>query len=184
MNHILFIADVVKTPTTGDLHPDMPEANVRIIDNLMYRHWDHWVKSYSHIFVAEYHEGHLHEAIDIMKDEPWESPVRPLGGMEQISWSNDGKNIVYTCRKLTGLEYSKSTNTDLYMYNLESKTTKNLTEGIMGYDMNPVFSNDGKMLAWESMERDGYEADKHRLFVLNLETGEKSDLTKDFDGMA
>ncbi|MDV7394772.1 hypothetical protein RZS08_25530, partial [Arthrospira platensis SPKY1] len=108
-----------------------------------------------------------------MKDEPWESPVRPFGGMEQITWSPDGKSIVYTCRKLTGLDYAKSTNTELYRYHLETGETENLTEGMPGYDMNPVFSPDGNKLAWESMEREGYEADKHRLFVLDLETGEK-----------
>ncbi len=178
--HILYLADVPKTPTTADLHPDMPEANVRIIDKLMYRHWDQWVESYTHIFVAPYSEK-IAEGTDIMKDEPWESPVRPFGGMEQITWSPDGQSIVYTCRKLEGLEYSKSTNTDLFQYNIETGKTVNLTEGMNGYDMNPVFSADGSKLAWESMERDGYEADKHRLFIMDVASGGKSFLSEDFD---
>lgn len=180
MKNILYLSDVPKTPATTELHPDMPQANVRIIDELMYRHWDHWVQSYTHIYVATYSDK-IAEGTDIMKDEPWESPVRPFGGMEQITWSPDGKSIVYTCRKLIGVQYSKSTNTDLYQYDIETGQTTNLTEGLLGYDMNPIFSQDGSKLAWESMERDVYEADKHRLFVLDLKTGEKSYLTNNFD---
>lgn len=182
LQNILYIANVAKTPTLSQLYPDKPKANVRIIDELMYRHWDRWVTSYTHIFVAPYSEN-ITEGIDIMKDEPWESPVRPFGGMEQITWSPDGKSIVYTCRKLKGLEYAKSTNTDLYRYYLDTGETENLTEGMPGYDMNPSFSPDGRKMAWESMERPGYEADKHRLFILDLETGEKTYMLQDFDAM-
>ena len=181
--NILYTAEVAKKPATADLHPDMPEANVRILNELMYRHWDSWVESYSHIFIAPYNEK-ISEGTDIMKDEQWESPVRPFAGMEHITWSPDSKSIVYTCRKLKGLQYSKSTNSDLYSYDIGSKKTSNLTEGMMGYDMNPVFSNDGTKMAWESMKRDGYEADKHRLFVLDMTSGSKTELLTDFDANA
>ena len=180
MKNILYTADVAKTPASAQLHPDMPKANVRVLDDLMYRHWDTWITTYSHIFVAPYSEK-IGDGTDIMKDEQWETPVGPFGGMEQITWSPDSKSIVYTCRKLKGLQYSKSTNTDLYSYELESKATTNLTEGMPGYDMNPVFSNDGSKMAWESMKRDGYEADKQRLFVLDFNTGDKKEYLNDFD---
>ena len=180
MKHILYFADVAKEPTTSQLHPDMPQGNVRIIDNLMYRHWDHWVESYSHIFVSAYSDK-ISEGKDILEGEEWEAPVRPFGGNEQVVWTPDGKGIVYTCRKLKGLAYSKSTNTDLYHYDIVSGKTVNLTEGLPGYDMNPVFSPDGAKLAWESMPRDGYEADKHRLMIRDMATGNIIDLTEQFD---
>ncbi len=179
--HIAYISEVKINPDIHDMHTDLPKANARIIDDLMYRHWDSWVDTYSHVFVAEYKRGKLSNAKDIMPDEPWESPLRPFGGMEQIAWSADGKNLVYTSRKKEGIEYALSTNSDLYQYNLATGSTTNLTSGMMGYDLNPSFSPDGKWLAWESMERDGYEADKNRLFLMNLNTMEKTYVTKDFD---
>lgn len=110
---------------------------------------------------------------DIMADEPYESPMRPFGGIESFAWTNDSKQLVYVSRKKTGMEYAVSTNSDLYLYNLESATVRNLTEGMMGYDTNPAFSPDGTKLAWLSMEHDGYESDKNRLFILDMNSGEK-----------
>lgn len=181
MKKIMYTANVKVNPTVHDMHPDLPLTSGRINTDLMYRHWDHWVDDFSHIFVADFINGRIANAQDIMKDEPWESPLRPFGGMEQIAWSPDSRSLVYTARKKTGMQYSLSTNSDLYLYNLENKSTTNITQGMMGYDMNPVFSPDGSMLAWESMERDGYEADKARLFVLNMGTGEKKYLTAQFE---
>ena len=113
----------------------------------------------------------------ILEGEPYECPSKPFGGIKELAWSPDGNTIAYSCRKKTGKDYAISTNTDIYFYDLHSGKSTNMTEGMMGYDMNPVFSPDGKYLAWTSMERDGYESDKQRLFILNIETGEKRDLT-------
>ena len=118
---------------------------------------------------------------DIMEGEKYDSPMKPFGGTEQIAWSPDGKTLAYTCKKKVGKEYALSTNSDIYLYNTQSGKTINFTSGMMGYDQNPVFSPDGKYIAWESMERDGYESDKKRLFVADLETGEKKYYSEKFD---
>ena len=178
---ILFIADVKAKPGVHDLFPDLPKANAYLENDLMYRHWDEWVQTVPHPFVADYQNGKIENAVDLLEGEPFESPMKPFGGVEQLDWSTDGKTIAYTCRKKTGKEYATSTNSDIYFYNVETKQTQNKTEGMMGYDQNPIFSPDGKWMAWESMERDGYEADKNRLFVMNLETGEKTDYSLGFD---
>jgi len=181
MNYVLFIKEVKTERDVHDMHPDLPLANARIIDDLAYRHWDSWVDTFTHIFIASYSDGEISEIKDIMQDEPWDSPLKPFGGMEQICWSPDSKKIVYTSRKKKGLEYAVSTNSDLYEYDLNSGRTRNLTGGMMGYDINPVFSPDGRWMAWESMERDGYESDKNRLFLMNTMTGEKIYATENFD---
>jgi dipeptidyl aminopeptidase/acylaminoacyl peptidase len=180
-SHLLYTADVKVEKDVHDLFPDLPKANAFLKTDLMYKHWDEWVQTVPHPFVAEIMNGKIDKAVDILNGEPFESPMKPWGGVEQLAWSPDGKTIAYTCRKKTGKEYALSTNSDIYFYNLETKKTENKTQGMMGYDQNPVFSPDGKWLAWESMERDGYEADKIRLFILNLESGEKSDLSANFD---
>ncbi len=180
-SHLLYTADVKVEPDVHDLFPDLPKANAYLKTDLMYKHWDEWVQTVPHPFVAAYKDGMVEDGLDLLAGEPFESPMKPFGGVEQLAWSQDGKTVAYTCRKKTGKEYALSTNSDIYFYNLETKQTENKTQGMMGYDQNPVFSPDGKWLAWESMERDGYEADKIRLFVMNLETGEKIDHSADFD---
>jgi len=178
---LLFVADVKYGERTVDKYPDLPKATGVIVNDLMYKHWDEWVQTVPHPFVADFANGKIANEIDILKGEPFESPMKPFGGIEQLAWSSDGKTVAYTCRKKTGKEYALSTNSDIYFYNLETGKTENKTTGMMGYDQNPSFSPDGKWLAWESMERDGYEADKNRLFLMNLQTGEKTDLSADFD---
>lgn len=179
---ILYISDMKVKQTVAELHPDLPLATGYLADDLMYKHWDSWSGSVPHPFVAELSKKlSVKKAKDLLEGEPYESPVLPMGGIEQLAWSVDGKTIAYCSRKKTGKDYAVSTNTDIYFYDLESGTSKNVTEGNLGYDMNPVFSPDGKWMAWESQERDGYEADKVRLFVMNLQSGEQKDMTADFD---
>jgi len=181
LTHILYTADVKVGQDIHDLFPDLPKANAHLENDLMYKHWDEWVQTIPHPFIADYKDGKIENDVDILNGEPFESPMKPFGGVEQLAWSPDGKTVAYTCRKKTGKEYALSTNSDIYFYHLETKQTENKTQGMMGYDQNPVFSPDGKWLAWESMERDGYEADKIRLFVMNLATGEKTDYSSGFD---
>lgn len=178
---ILIISNIKYGETPSDIYPDLPKASGRVITDLMYKHWDEWVTEIPHPFLADFNGEEVSNIIDIMEGEPFEAPMKPFGGVESIAWSPDSKNLIYVSRKKTGIEYSKSTNSDLYLYNLEKKNTINLTEGMMGYDTNPTYSPDGKYIAWLSMERDGYESDKNRIFVLDTTTNEKFDLTTDWD---
>jgi dipeptidyl aminopeptidase/acylaminoacyl peptidase len=181
MAHILFTKDVPAEKPFEYLYEGLPEASGRINNDLMYRHWDHWVDSYSHLFIAGYGNEGISALTDIMEGEPWDSPLSPFGGMEQICWSPDGKYLAYTSKKKTGKDYSLSTNSDIYLYHLPSASTENLSEGHMGFDMAPVFSPDGKKIAWESMARDGYESDKTRILVFDVESGDITNYSENFD---
>ena len=178
---IVYSAEVKMKETVADIYPDLQLSSGRINNDLMYRHWDQWVDTYSHLFVAKLEGKTVTKGIDILNGEPWESPVRPWGGMEQVAWSEDNTAVLYCCRKKEGKDYATSTNTDIYRYNVALGQTANLTEGMMGYDLNISVAPTGNMMAWESMERDGYEADKQRLYVMNLLTGEKTDYSINFD---
>ena len=189
---LILIKSVKTVATTADKYPDLPLASGRVVDDLMYKHWDEWVESAPQPFVYDlqlewYGEGErirsakLGEGINLLEGTKFESPMRPFGGIEQLAWAPDNKTIAYTCRKKTGLEYAVSTNSNIYLYNLESGETKNLTDGNNGYDTNPAFSPDGKHIAWQSMARDGYESDENRLMVMDLATGEKWQLVKTLD---
>lgn len=178
---VVLISTVKYNRTAADIYPDLSKATGRVIDDLMYKHWDTWVTEIPHPFIGSFDGQTVTDLKDIMEGEPYEAPMRPFGGVESFAWSPDSKTLVYTSRKKTGMEYALSTNSDLYAYNLTTETTTNLTEGMMGYDTNPAFSPDGRYMAWLSMERDGYEADKNRLFIRDNATGQKTDLTSDWD---
>ena len=178
---LLFIAQVKTKQSTADKYPDLPKATGIIVTDLMYKHWDEWVIGAPHPFVADFDGNSISNIKDILEGEPYESPMRPWGGIEQLAWSPAGDKVAYTCRKKTGLAYAISTNSDIYIYDLATKKTDNITEENKGYDTNPQYSPDGKYIAWQSMERDGYEADLNRLFIMNLETGEKRFVSKEFE---
>lgn len=187
---------------------DLPLTTGRVITDMNYRHWDEYVESIPHPYLAEVTSNGIGEGTDIMKGEPYECPVKPFGGAEQLAWSTDSKTIAYTSRKKTGINYAISTDTDIYLYNIESKQTINIckpanykepeinmTKSMKnqavnseenlknnpGYDVNPKFSPNGQYVAWLSMARNGYENDRNRLCVYNLKTGEKTYTTESFD---
>ncbi len=179
---VYYTKDIQISPVLSDIYPDLPKVNVHIATTLMYRHWNHWEDgAYSHIMVADLTADSLTNAIDIMKGEPYDSPLSPYFESNEIAWSPNGKTIAYTCKKMTPNEYAISTNSDIYLYDVDSKSTINLTEGMPGYDKYPVFSHNGKYMAWMSMKTPGYESDKMQLLVYDLETKKKIDLTENFD---
>lgn len=168
--------------SSSQIFPDMEKSKVRIYDDLMARHWDTWEDgAYSHLYVADMTSQGLQNSVDITPDEPWDIPTAPYFDNSEISWNNAGTALAYTAKKLTGAEYAVSTNTDIYLYTLADKQTKNLTEGMLGYDKYPRFSPDDKWLAFQSMERAGNESDKDRLFVMDVNGDAKKYLTKEFD---
>lgn len=187
---------------------DLPKTTGMVVTDMNYRHWDHYVQSIVHPFLASVAaDGSINEGYDILEGEPYESPLAPFGGIEQIAWSKDSKSIAYTCRKKEGVDYATSTDADIYLYNIASKKSVNLckpagyvapkkdmTKSLrnqavnnqsgdfnVGYDVNPKFSPDGKYIAWQSMKHDGYESDRNRLCVYELATGKKTYVSEAFD---
>lgn len=165
------------------LFDGLDKTSGRLVDDLMYKHWDEWVEAIPHPFVADFDGGMISAEKDIMAGEPFECPMKPFGGAESFAWSPDSRQIVYVSRKLKGMEYAYSTDSNLYLYNLESGSTECLTPGEEwpGYDTNPVFSPDGNTLAFLSMKTAKYESDKKRLMLMDMKTRQTRDLTEGWD---
>ena len=164
-----------------DKYSDVPNSSAQVYTDLNHRHWDTWYAGkYNHIFVVSVKENSS-AAKDLLEGKAYDSPQKPFGGGEDFIWSPDAKHIIYVTKAKTGKEYAVSTNTDIFLYELETGKTSNLTEGMMGYDMNPKFSPNGKYLLWQSMARDGYEADKNDIYVMDWGNRSKTNLTKNWD---
>lgn len=179
---VLYTKDVKVMKSINDEYPQYPKSNVMSYDKLMYTHWDHFEDDKSsHIFWSAVNADYsFEEGIDIMEGEVYESPLQPFGGGEEINWSTGGSTIAYTSKKMDGVEYAKSTNSEIYLYDINTKVTSNFTEGMMGYDMAPSYSPDGKYIAWLSMEEAGNEADKTNIIVRELSSGKQLVLTKNY----
>ena len=204
---VILLRDLPYHGTIQKNPDDLPLTTGLVINDLNYRHWDHYVTSISHPFLAAVVDGKIQEGYDMLQGEPYECPMAPFGGIEQLAWSPDSRFIAYTCRKREGRAYAISTDSDIYLYDVGTRSTRNLCnpEGYqepainptksmasqavnnqsadcnVGYDQNPCFSPDGKYVAWQSMARNGYESDRNRLLVYNLATGEKRYVTESLD---
>lgn len=204
---IILVKEVAQNHSIQKNDPDLPLASGMVINDLMYKHWDTYVTTAPHPFVATFDGQRVGEAKDILEGDPYESPMMPFGGTEQLAWSPDSRAVAYTCRKKVGKDYALSTDSDIYLYSLVDGSTRNLckpadykapaveaerslrdqavnrasTDVNPGYDQNPQFSPDGRYVAWTSMARDGYESDRTRLCVLDLESGKKTYVTEGFE---
>ena len=198
--HLYYIS-TVKNPNVDqakDLGADLDKAQAYATEGLMYRHWDHWVTEIPRTYVSTLGNGVItpETSFDILgTDDPgYELPTEPFGGAEQLCWAPDSRHIAYSCRRLTGKQYAFSTCTDIFIYDILTGATVAVTSA-GGYDTDPVWSPDGRALAWISMERDGYEADRQRILVADialmepetdgqnfgLEVGAVRELTCDFE---
>lgn len=206
-SRVILVKNVPNTTSIQRNDADLPQATGMVINDLMYKHWDQYTTEAPHPFVATFDGAHITGAVDILDGKPYESPMLPFGGIEQLAWSPDSKSIAYTCRAKTGRAYAISTDSDIYLYELATGKTNNLCkpEGYVapenvatrslesqsvnqqqedynvGYDQNPQFSPDGRYIAWSSMARDGYESDRTRLCVLDLTNGKKTYTTEQFE---
>ena len=205
--HVILIKSIPYHGTIKANPNDLPLATGRLVTDMNYRHWDHYVETIAHPFVAEVTENGIGDGKDILNAEPYECPMAPFGGIEQLCWSPDSKYIAYTCRKKEGVGYAISTDSDIYLYNIDTQETRNLCKPTgykepnidatksmkdqavnrqdgdfcVGYDINPSFSPDGKYIAWQSMARDGYESDRNRLCIFSLADASKKYITEKFD---
>ena len=187
--HIYYTQYVhAKNINSADIHSDMAKSKARIYDDLMVRHWDYWDSGkYLHIFVADLLANGVGTGKDITGEKSaWDTPLAPYFDHAEIAWSPDGKQLAYTCKPLTGTEYAVSTDSDIFVYDLQSGTTRNICKEVahlpfVGYDKYPVWSPSGSKIAFRSQERAGNEADKERLMVYDFTSGEVKYLTPNFD---
>ena len=205
--YVVLIHDVPTETSIIKNDDDLPKATGMVINELMYKHWDRYVRSVPHPFIANFDGSQITNARDVLDGQPYESPMCPFGGIEEFAWSPDSKSLAYVIRKKTGRDYAISTDSDIFLYDLETGKTKNLckpenykapvvnaTSSLkhqiqynenedynLGYDDKPKFSPNGKYIAWTSMKHDGYESDRTRLCVYEFSTGSKTYVTETFD---
>jgi dipeptidyl aminopeptidase/acylaminoacyl peptidase len=153
----------------------------RVFDQMFIRHWDSWSNGdRSQLFVVPLRQEAVN-AVPIVHDLVGDTPSKPYGGGEELSWSADGKTIFFALREAGRIE-PLSTNLDIFAAPSDgSGGPVNLTADNDGMDNLPTASPDGKWLAYFSMKRPTYEADRQVLMLRNLATGEVRALTDKWD---
>lgn len=180
--YVSFTKEIKLDQTVREQHPDLPKAEARVFDDLMYRHWDHWSdESYSHVFIGRYEDGKVSEVRDLMVGERFDCPQQPHGGLDDIVWNTDDTQLAYVCKKKTGKDYAQSTNTELYLYDVQKGSTARFEHGELGYDTHPAFSPDNSKIAWLGMRQDGYESDRNVLWVYDFQARKKVGITRQWE---
>ena len=175
---VVYATEIACFDKNKQLFEGLPKTTGRLVDDLMYKHWDEWVTTIPHPFVADFNGSSIANEKDVLEGEPYESPMKPFGGAESFAWTSDSKQLIYTCRKKVGMDYAFSTDSNLYLYDLASGETVDLTATTgEGYDTDPVVSPDGKFLAWLSMATPKFESDQKRVLLMDLKTREIRNLT-------
>lgn len=182
-SQVVFVVPVKAKLTKEDKYPDLPLANARIEENLMYRHWNQWSDDkQNHLFVFAISGGKtIGEGVDILKGEPFSATVAPFNDSDNITFSKDGKSIVYATKKKLGKDFAVSTDTQIYSYDIASQVTSTVSEGYLGYDLSPKFDATGARMAWISMAKDGFESGKSDLIIRDVKTKSDINITKDHD---
>ncbi len=183
---MLFTSAVYPDCTTPECNKDKErqksesKVKAKIITELMFRHWDSWRgEKRSHLFL---YDTETSEVTDLLYKSKFDVPPVALGG--GYTFSPDGDEIAFCMNESDFL--ATSTNNDIYVIKLsdvnkDGKTPYTKVSVSKGNDTAPSYSPNGKYLAFLSMKREGFEADKLRIILLDRETGKLTDLSGDFD---
>lgn len=179
---ILTLQPVQIRKTINEVY-SLPKANVRVENDLLYRHWSAWDDyNVKHLFYFPVTNGEIKgEGKDLLKGEDFNAVVPPFGGMDGLTFTPDYKSVIYNSKKRSGKEFALSTNSELYQVEISTGKTSCLTcdNDYNGYESHPSFSVKGD-LAWLAMKRDGFEADKNNLIVKTVD-GKIRNLTENYD---
>jgi|TARA_R110002033_G_scaffold4556_1_gene21719 dipeptidyl aminopeptidase/acylaminoacyl peptidase len=153
----------------------------RLYKQLMVRHWDTWEDhARNHLFVASLDGEKVTTAIDVTAGRDTETPPKPFSGMEEVTFTADGKFVVYSA-KAPSNDQAWTTNYDLWQVPVAGGETVNLTPDNKAWDSQPTYSADGRYLAYLAMTKPGYEADRNRIMLRDNVTGQEKEVAPLWD---